>query len=91
MQMKVNLSGFIGDSSLSEELMLELEGQTVPLSAVLDEINRHLGVKFATKGRIKRNQVVVLLNGEKVDPRSLKKNVVNQDDTLTIMTPIVGG
>ncbi len=91
MDMDVSIAGFFDGKPLNQDVQLAFPGDSVSLSTILEKVNQQLGMKFATTKTVKKGQVNILLNGEKIEAKEIKIYMVNDGDTLTIVTPIMGG
>lgn len=62
------------------------------LSVVLARLDKKkvLGRKFFSS-LIKRNQIVVLLNGERLEPEEIKRKRLEENDVISVLSAIAGG
>jgi molybdopterin converting factor small subunit len=89
MHYKINLAGSFNGKLLNEEA--EIEFPTPPtVKNVMEALNKMYNINAFSERNLKKSLIVVLINGEKQNPKDLKK-IVQIDDVVTILQPIMGG
>lgn len=89
MKITVNMAGTFAGRHLNEGLELDIKENT-NLEKFLQVLNDHYKTKEFTKKSLKSEKFVMIHNGIRIEPRDLKTKI-EDEDTISILEPIMGG
>ncbi len=90
-EIQVNIRCMFGGRFLKDSFFLEIPA-TSRLQDILRLIDKRLEIKFLAKSKKKAlSGIVMLLNGERIDPLVDSKTIIRHQDQLSILSALGGG
>lgn len=90
MQITVSLAGNFGSGLIHMDQSLELPNNAT-IKLMLKALQKEFHSKFFTIGNLKANRMLILVNGEKIEPKKAKNYPIQSSDKISILQPIQGG
>ncbi|GAB4310687.1 MAG: hypothetical protein Kow0069_10990 [Promethearchaeota archaeon] len=92
MVIEVNLAVVSLDEVLNETVRVEVPPDAaLSASQLVKAVNKTLGRKVVRSRSIKKGRVVVLKNGDRLQPGRAASETFSDGDVVSLLTPLMGG
>jgi len=90
MQLEVNITGNFGSGMLHKDQLVDIPDDGT-IKMLLKELRHIFNTKFFSISNLNSNLYLIMVNGEKIEPKKAKRYRLQKSDKISILQPLQGG